>query len=143
MSQNDAVDQIRTVCPSNAGFLDDLRDRLACARTISLLPFVGAGLSVPMGFPCWREFLGNLAAECGQAIAVESLVKEGRFEEAAEVVERELGEAIFNRRVAHTFGERTSKQCELKGAVLALPDLADGAVVTTNFDRVLERVFAE
>jgi hypothetical protein len=31
----------------------------------------------------------------------------------------------------------------LKGAVLALADLAGGAVVTTNFDRILERVFAD
>jgi hypothetical protein len=34
---------------------------------------------------------------------------------------------MFNRRLAHTFGIRASNDCELKGAVLALPDLAGGS----------------
>jgi hypothetical protein len=96
-----------------------------------------------MGFPSWGDFLNQLAAECGKSSEVATLLAEGKYEEAAEVVERGLSPAIFNKRVAHNFGERPSGACELKGAVLELPDLAAGPVVTTNFDRILERVFAE
>jgi hypothetical protein len=140
---DDALQIIRECWPSNAGYLDDLKERLAAAHPIPLLPFVGAGLSMPMGFPSWHGFLTTLANECGKTVEIAALLGEGKYEEAAETVEQGLGPAIFNKRVAHTFGERKSKDCTLQGPVLALPDLADGAVVTTNFDRILERVFTE
>jgi tetratricopeptide (TPR) repeat protein len=140
---DEALQIIGETWPSNCDSLDDLKERLTGAQAIPLMPFVGAGLSVPMGFPSWGDFLKGLAAECGKSVEVAALLADGKYEEAAETLERGLGSAIFNRRVAHTFGERKSKDCALKGPVLALPDLAGGAVVTTNFDRVLERVFAE
>lgn len=140
---DDALRQIRAAWASNGEYLDDLKDRLSGAQPIPLVPFVGAGLSVPMGFPSWGGFLTSLAAECGKAAEVAALFEAGQYEEAAETVEQGLSPELFNDRVGHTFGERKSKSCELKGAVLALPDLAGGAVVTTNFDRVLERVFSE
>src|SRR5450755_2661127 len=140
---DEAVRQVRAVWPSNGDYLDDLQRRLTSVQPIPLLPFVGAGLSVPMGFPSWGRFLDDLSHECGKQRDVAALLLDGRYEEAAEVVELGLGAAIFNRRVTHTFGELRSRDCELHGAVLALPELANGAVVTTNFDRVLERAFAE
>jgi hypothetical protein len=140
---DEAVRQIRAVWPSNGDYLDDLQRRLTTVQPIPLLPFVGAGLSVPMGFPSWGRFLDDLSHECGKQRDVAALLIDGRYEEAAEAVEMALGAAIFNRRVAHTFGEVRSRDCELHGAVLAIPELANGAVVTTNFDRVLERTFAE
>jgi tetratricopeptide (TPR) repeat protein len=140
---DEALRIIRDSWPSNAGYLDDLKDRLTSAHPIPLLLFVGAGLSMPMGFPSWYGFLTALATECGKTAEIAALLAEGKYEEAAETVEQALGPAIFNKRVAHTFGERKSKDCHLQGPVLTLPDLASGAVVTTNFDRILERVFTE
>jgi tetratricopeptide (TPR) repeat protein len=138
---NEALQQIRNLCPSNPGILDDLKDRLTSPHPIPLLPFVGAGLSRPMGFPLWGDFLRALAGECGKTAEIEALLRAQHYEEAAEVVEQGLSEAIFNGRIRHTFGEEKSNRCELTGAVLVLPDVAGGAVVTTNFDGVLERVF--
>jgi tetratricopeptide (TPR) repeat protein len=140
---DEALQIVRATWPSNDSFLDDLQDRLTRAHAIPLVPFIGAGLSIPMGFPSWTGFLGGLALECGKSAEVASLLVEGEYEEAAEAVERGLGEAIFHRRVAHTFGERRSRECELQGAALALPYLATGPVLTTNFDRTIERIFAE
>ena len=138
-----ALQQIRDVSPSNADFLEELKERLTCAQPILLLPFVGAGLSVPMGLPSWADFLTRLAGECGKAGEVATLLKARAYEEAAEAAEQGLGKELFNRRIAHTFGKRKSQECQLVGAVLALPDLTGGAVVTTNFDYILERVFSE
>jgi tetratricopeptide (TPR) repeat protein len=140
---DEALRTIRDAWPSNADFLDDLKERLTGLQPIPLVPFVGAGLSMQMGFPSWRGFLAELAAECGKSEEVAALLAEGKYEKVAETVEEGLGPEIFHQRVRHTFGERKSKECKLQGAVLALPDLAGGAVVTTNFDRILERVFAE
>ena len=141
---DEALQRIRDTWPANADHLKDLEERLkGAAHPIPLLPFVGAGLSMPMGFPGWGRFLSDLAGECGKTAEVTALMATGAYEEAAELIEQSLSPTIFNTRVAHTFGKRKSDECELKGAVLALPELASGAVVTTNFDRLLERVFTE
>lgn len=50
-SDDEALQQIRWTSPSNGAFLDDLKDRLTAAHPIPLLPFVGAGLSMPMELP--------------------------------------------------------------------------------------------
>ena len=140
---DEALKQIRETWPSNGGYLDDLKDRLTGPQPMPLLPFVGAGLSVPMDFPSWGQFLENLAAECSKTDEIEALLGEGESEEAAEIAEEALSPTVFTNRVAHTFGKRKSEQCELKGPVLLLPKIAGGAVVTTNFDRILERVFQD
>jgi tetratricopeptide (TPR) repeat protein len=140
---DEALTKIRQTWSSNPDYLDDLKERLTGAHPIPLVPFIGAGLSMPMGFPSWKDFLTGLAAECGTSDEVATLLAAGQYEEAAETVELALTPAIFHKRVTHTFGKRKSQACELRGAVLALPGLAGGPVVTTNFDYILERVFAE
>ncbi len=142
-SIDEALEQIRAAAPSNGDYLDDLQERLTAPQPIPLVPFIGAGLSMPMGFPSWPAFLQTLAAECGRSAEVATLLGESKYEEAAEAVESGLSSAIFHKRVTHTFGERKSNACELCGSVLALPAFASGPVITTNFDRILERVFAE
>ena len=111
---DEALKIVRETWPSNSSFLDELKDRLARAHAIPLVPFIGAGLSIPMGFPSWTGFLEGLALECGKSGEVASLLVEGKFEEAAEAVEQGLGGTIFHRRLAHTFGERRSSECELQ-----------------------------
>ncbi|MGH9648048.1 MAG: tetratricopeptide repeat protein [Bryobacteraceae bacterium] len=140
---DEALTLIRQAPPSNADYLDDLQARLTAAHPIPLVPFIGAGLSMPMGFPSWTDFLTGLAQESGVAAQVAALLSADEYEEAAQATEQALSPVIFNKRITHIFGERKSHECALQGAVLALPDLAGGPVVTTNFDRILERVFRE
>src|SRR5690242_16763987 len=110
---DDALTTLRQTWPSNADYLDDVKERLTSSRPIPLVPFVGAGLSIPMGFPSWSGFLSALATECGAADTVSALLAAGHYEEAAEVVEHALSAAIFHKRVAHTFGARKSRACIL------------------------------
>jgi hypothetical protein len=143
LSADDVLQIIRDSCTSNGQFLEDLKDRITSSGAIPLVPFVGAGLSMPMGFPSWGAFLTQLARECGKSDEVSALIMQGKYQDAATVVECGQGATIFNRRVAQTFGDRASKTCQLKGPILELPGLASGPVVTTNFDRTLERTFSE
>jgi hypothetical protein len=143
MTDDAALDVLRAAAPANADTLDDLRDRLSLASAIPLVPFVGAGLSQPMGFPLWRGFLEGLAGECGAAEETRGLLDAGEFESAAEAVELALSPELFHRRLAQRFGKRKSAGCALRGPMLALPSLPVGPVVTTNFDSLLERVFEE
>ena len=139
----DPLSELRNAAPANADLLADLERRLTAPHPIPLVPFVGAGLSKSMGFPSWPAFLTTLAKECGTSTQVADLLQRNAYEEAAELVEQAFGPTLFHNRVRHTFGKAKSDACVLKGAVLALPELAAGPVVTTNFDRVIERVFEE
>ena len=61
---DEALRILREAWASNGDYLDDLKDRLTGSQPIPLVPFVGVGLSMPMGFPSWDGFLTRLAAEC-------------------------------------------------------------------------------
>jgi len=76
-SVDEALRQIREAWSSNADFLDDLKDRLTGAQPIPVVPLIGAGLSMPMGFPSWGHFLKKLAGECGKSSEVATLLAAG------------------------------------------------------------------
>jgi hypothetical protein len=58
-----ALTTFRQTEPSNADYLDELKERLTGSRPIPLLQFVGVGLSVFVGFPSWSGFLLGQAAK--------------------------------------------------------------------------------
>jgi hypothetical protein len=93
---DEALRQIREAWPSNAACLDDLQERLTGAHLIPLVPFAGAGLSIPLSFRAWGAFLKNLAAECRKSGKVVALLAKGKYEEAAETVAQALESAIFH-----------------------------------------------
>ena len=117
------------------------------ARTVAALihvlkdgritPFVGAGLSVPFGFPGWVPFLTDCAKRAG--IDISALIDGSQFEEAAEGVVAAKGRMWFDRQVSRVFGRTPPRQSNVAAGLLPL--LGNGPVVTTNFDRVLEEVF--
>lgn len=108
----------------------------------SLVPFIGAGLSQPHGFRGWTSFLLDLAVRTGKKAIVGSLVASGQYEEAAQVVRDALGPALDDA-IHEEYGEHNLRAGSLHGAVTMLPELFAGPVVTTNFDRVLERTYQE
>lgn len=112
----------------------------ARATTGAVIPFVGAGLSMPCGNPGWKQYLFQLAEEGYASVdEIQALVEEAKYEEAAELVLESMGENGFS---AHVRGRFTTG-VTLRGAVQLLPGLAPDAVLTTNFDHVIELVFQE
>ena len=104
-----------------------------------MIPFVGAGMSAPSGFPLWTRFLVDLAKESHvEPTSIEQFLQQGKFEEAAQSLHDDLGSGLFNENVEMTF----SKLCEIDGPLNYLPTLfSGGSVMTTNFDTLLERVY--
>lgn len=100
-------------------------------------PFIGAGLSVPFGFPGWVPFLTHCADRAG--IDISPQIGRGQFEEAAEGVLAAKGRTWFDRQVSRVFGRAPARLSNVAAGLLPL--LGSGPVVTTNFDRVLEEVF--
>lgn len=106
-----------------------------------LVPFVGAGLSAGFGFKDWRNLLLG-AAPPGLRQTVRELLDANDYEGAAEALLIELGADGFQTLVAVEAGDRRLASQSLRSGTLALlPLLAEGPVVTTNFDRLLEHAF--
>jgi hypothetical protein len=119
--------------PSINGIFQDLVDAVRRHRVV---PFVGAGLSKPMDLPTWREALDELRQKLlpGDA-ASEAQVAAGLYLEAAETLVKHDPTAV-NAYIRSRF-----KVSVLKGPVALLPRLANGCVVTTNFDSAIEESY--
>ncbi|WP_224366406.1 SIR2 family protein [Hyalangium versicolor] len=123
---------------SNAGTMSDLVRQLA--SPLGVIPFVGAGMSVPFKFAAWRDFLLDAAPSTALRKRVEKLLDGGDYEGAAEALKR-TNEDAFQRRIDSEFC-RTLDRNQLEASALSsLPLLTMGPVITTNFDHVLEQVF--
>jgi len=124
----------------NESCLEEIKTQLC--SPLGIIPFVGAGLSIPLGFPGWTEYLYGLC-DLREGVSLRKVITElianGQYEEAAEHLYNELGERRFNDDLKLTF----SKEIKTKniGAIQYLPLIAKGPVVTTNFDCALETIF--
>ena len=103
-----------------------------------IVPFIGAGLSIPCGTPGWRTFLLQLSKmaeiDCAET---EKRLDNGDYEELAEELIYKLGVPAFNEKFDNEF----TMSKKMRGSVILIPELTRGSVITTNFDRILERAF--
>ncbi len=106
----------------------------------NLVPFIGAGLSIPSGYPSWTAFLYQCCNESSiQEEELKALLDDGLYEEAAQSLYDDLTAPVFNELLETTFG----KDNPIQGAVNYLPFLFnDKHIITTNFDCVIEKVYS-
>ena len=113
-----------------------------------LVPFVGAGLSVPF-YPMWGESLRQIAGRISDERdrkACEALIEKGRYLDAAECLSKKLGRERLNQAFAALFSPEKLEGLmpELRRrAVYLLPALFQGSVLTTNLDRILAAVYED
>ncbi|MEA2561605.1 MAG: hypothetical protein QOH06_3109 [Acidobacteriota bacterium] len=110
----------------------------SCQRGF-VIPFVGAGMSKSAGCPEWREYLLNLCVDA----RLDSEVMRSRLEENSdyEGVMNDLVVSLGENRFNLDFERDFNAPDDITGAVTLLPTLFDNSAITTNFDRVLERVY--
>jgi hypothetical protein len=132
--------QLRTLIErENRNALDILVAQLR--SQVGVVPFVGAGLSIPFGFPGWPDFLREAATLHPTPGEVLRLVTRNRLIEAASELADSSADR-FQRLVEKWFGTPVSEDRVRTGAVSLLPLIAKGGpTITTNFDRVLETAF--
>lgn len=123
--------------------LYDNRDRFDKLRQAysrgTVLPFVGAGLSIPCGYPGWTDYLYQLREETTVAEAnLKRLIDSGEYEEAAQLLFDAMPHDSFNEHLENKF----DKNRELDGCVRFLPYcFPQSSVVTTNFDDVVKQCY--
>jgi hypothetical protein len=120
----------------NLQVFDELKR--SCQRGF-VIPFVGAGMSKSAGLPDWKEYLLGLCDDASLArdVIQERLEVQGDYEGAMDEIVQRLTINRFERDFERSF--RIPE--EINGAVALLPKLFDCSAITTNFDRVLERVY--
>ena len=124
--------------PDNQNRFDDLCGRLTAEAVI---PFVGAGMSRASGLPDWGGLLESLLerSTCRRA-ALKALLRKAQYEAAADLLHHHAVPVAFDEKLNHVC--RVARE-KLAGPILLLPDLFQKLLITTNFDRVLEDVYAE
>jgi len=132
-----ALDILREI-PENSGALLRLAEQVR--RPGGVVPFVGAGLSRPYGFPLWTEFLREQGKLAGIEDQIERRIAAGEYEEAAEDLLAARHEYRFHEAIENCYWDHRLPGEIEQGPLALLRKLAEGPVLTTNFDRLLERV---
>lgn len=105
----------------------------------SVTPFVGAGLSIPSGYPGWTSYLYQLRRETTVSEAkLDSFIGKGEYEEAAQALYDAMPPDAFDEHLENKFD---TKDEPLSGCVRYLPHCFTSSVITTNFDGVLKRCY--
>jgi len=112
-------------------------------KPVGVVPFIGAGLSMPLGFSGWTEFLRAEGRRNSLEGRIEDFIRIGDYEEAAELLQETMGFTEFEDALNAEFGDTRLGRAfpNPDAAVMCIPRLTNGAVFTTNFDCVLERAF--
>src|SRR5580704_9061226 len=82
--------------------LEELVEVLKAPNGVTL--FVGAGLSIPCGFPGWTNFLMKQAETVGLRARIRSVLDEGEYDAAAQELAIAFGGHAFNDSIRHMFG---------------------------------------
>lgn len=115
------------------------RDLLAAVERERIVPFVGAGMSKPMGMPLWGEALKELLGRLPGAdtVKINSLIDSGKYVTAAQaLVEHDAVQVTNFIRTRYRIQE-----IKLAGPMVLLPSIAKGCIITTNFDDAIEQVY--
>lgn len=123
-----------------------------------ITPFVGAGLSEPCKFPLWGKAIEKLVAKLDDVSTsqqkanlpastyldeVKGLLSERKYLEAVQIL-YEKDQTQVEHFIRNTFSLPTDGQTlreRITGPIEILPDIADGCIVTTNFDRLIEETY--
>jgi NAD-dependent SIR2 family protein deacetylase len=104
----------------------------------TVVPFIGAGISVGGGFPTWEEHLRQQARTSGMDFDhVDKLLATGHFETIIDEIEHIRGREVFVQEIRDVFS-RTGKLTDI---TLLLTELFRDTIITTNYDKLLEQAY--
>jgi hypothetical protein len=141
------VDRVRSP-DALSTLIDDENQATLEALAVSLrsstgvIPFVGAGMCRSFNLPLWDEFLRGAARSERQRKAVDRHLAKSDYEAAAEVFMAPRSKKRFNELVEKTFDVDVPEADFRASPLRLLPLVTSGPLVTTNFDCVLEQLFA-
>ncbi len=125
--------------------LHDNRDRFEKLKEIykrgqSVIPFIGAGLSVLSGYPSWTDFLCKVQKESGiDENHFNTLLQDGKYEDAAQLL-HDTDSSYLQEQLENSYG----KKAKIKtGIICRLPEFFKNTVVTTNYDPLIKQIYSD
>ena len=106
-----------------------------------VIPFIGAGFSKNFQYPLWEEFLGK-QADIHHLEDVKKAKDNREYEKAATLLEQHLGRGM-EYTLMQTFGDHIYKAASYDGQLEYLPKIFRNLIITTNFDEVIEMLYAK
>lgn len=111
---------------------------ISCLLERSVVPFIGAGVSVAGGFPTWKDHLRQQGKTAGiPSTTIETYLANGEYEAVIETIETTRGADVFAQEIRDAF----SKTGSLEDITLRISELFSDTLITTNYDRLLEQCF--
>lgn len=116
-------------------------DLVAAITRNRIVPFIGAGMSQSCKLPLWREALDEMAARIPQLdkTAFAAAVSAFNYTDAAQLL-WSVDDTQVRNYIRNRFDKSIATKEKIRGAVLLLPRISKGCVITTNFDNVVETV---
>jgi hypothetical protein len=109
-----------------------------CLIEGTVVPFIGAGLSVECSFPTWKAHLIQQGRTCGlDAAHVIDLLDNGHYEAVIEEIEAIGHRDAFIQEIKDVF----SKTGKITQTTLRLSELFTDTLITTNYDHILLQAF--
>lgn len=121
----------------NAHPIYELRVQLGTPDLV--LPFVGAGLSMEYKMKGWKQYLQHHAKDRGIGQEIEALLTNNDYEGAAMALKNRMGDLEFQLEIQREYGVKRIESFEPKGAGKYLHRLTRGPIITTNYDRLIEK----
>ncbi|MEA2019457.1 MAG: SIR2 family protein [Campylobacterota bacterium] len=120
----------------------DCKSRFGVMKSIyntnKLVPFIGAGMSMPSNYSGWTAFLKKLRKDTEiTEEKLQSLLNKGEYEKAAQILYDGMHSNSFNELLESEYNAHK----DIYGAVQYLPYIFKNTVITTNFDSVLKRCY--
>ena len=104
----------------------------------AVVPFVGAGISASGGFSSWKDHLRHQGKTAHIASAhIEALLASGAYETVLEEIEAVRGREVFINEIRDEF----SRSGTIPEVVWRISELFTDTVITTNYDRLIEKSF--
>ena len=137
----EARDVVRAMYKKNEQYLTEV---LEGVKNNTVVPFIGAGFSAG-SYPLWQSFLLELTSDVKNKTKkkVLKLLNKADFEGAASLLDKKLGQGEICEIIEDTFGEKTLGEAfeELATERRGIPSAFRGFVLTTNYDRLIERAY--
>lgn len=123
------------------------QDLIDSFRSNEVIGIIGSGLSHQAGFPNWKETLELMISECQRQLVsftqskeLKSLLRKGLYPEVAEECADLLRGDLYRNFIQNTFGGNRNVPTKVHELLLDLPL---SAILTTNYDTLIERTYAK
>src|ERR1700722_15118045 len=94
---------------------DNLRRLKEQVCGVGVVPFVGAGFSVPMGYPGWTQFLLAEAVRANALAEVQRLLDYGKYEFAADLLLERRGARAFEDAIYNAYDDKSIARRQFQG----------------------------